>query len=475
MSNTNFNSIYFEDILHYYEGSIIICDNAGKLLLCSDGTCKLTGLSREKLLNTTMQQLVDNGVFSNSSCLDCIKQESENMSYLILNGDPEQGIYAYSVPIFDSNHKLIRTITFSQSERFSIQYRNRVDELCRNMQQTFNTVLNSKKKHSYIAESPSVKRAFDYAKKVAQTDASITIYGESGSGKEVLAKYIHENSLRKNEIFVPVNCATIPEALMESEIFGYEKGSFTGANKSGKSGLFELANNGTLFLDEIGEMPINLQPKLLRVLETGEIRKLGGTTTKKINVRIISATNRNLLNMVKEGTFREDLYYRLNIIPITMPALRERVEDIEPLINFFLNIYNYKYHKSVTIDHSYKNAMINYTWPGNVRELKNAIQRYVITDGMSQDLLVGPSFTPSQEKTINSETEHILNDYIYEAPNVFRHFKDYKYNCEYQYFFKLLKHTNGNVAKIAALSGLHMSGIYKRLDTFKLDPKKFQK
>lgn len=165
MSNTNFNRIYFEDILHYYEGSIIICDNTGKLLLCSDGTCKLTGLSREKLLNTTMQQLVDNGVFSNSSCLDCIKQESENMSYLILNGDPEQGIYAYSVPIFDSNGKLIRTITFSQSERFSIQYRNRVDELCRNMQQTFNTVLNSKKSTPISRRAPPSKELLTMQKK----------------------------------------------------------------------------------------------------------------------------------------------------------------------------------------------------------------------------------------------------------------------------------------------------------------------
>lgn len=476
MNKYDFNAIYFSDILRYYEGSIIICNNKGKLLLCSDGTCKLTGLSRKELLSTTMQKLVEDGIFSNSSCLDCIEREEETISYLILNQDPNQGIYAYSVPIFDLNHKLIRIITFSQSEHFSVQYRNRVDELCRNMQQTFNTVLNSKKERSYIAESSTVKSAFEYAKKVAQTDASIMIYGESGTGKEVLAKYVHENSLRKNEIFVPVNCATIPDALMESEIFGYEKGSFTGASKSGKSGLFELANNGTLFLDEIGEMPLTLQPKLLRVLETGEIRKLGGITTKKVNVRIIAATNRNLLNMVEEGTFREDLYYRLNIIPITMPPLRERVEDIEPLINFFLDIYNRKYHKAVTIDTICKDGMTHYSWPGNVRELKNVIQRYVITDGMSQDLLVGTFFTPSQEKCAHGpKAECILNDYIYESPNNFRHFKDYKYRCEYEYFLELLKQTNGNVAKVAALSGLHMSGIYKRLETFRLEPKKFQK
>ena len=180
--------------------------------------------------------------------------------------------------------------------------------------------------------------------------------------------------------------------------------------------------------------------------------------------------------MVEEGTFREDLYYRLNIIPITMPPLRKRVEDIEPLINFFLDIYNRKYHKAVTIDTVCKDGMTHYSWPGNVRELKNVIQRYVITDGMSQDLLVGTFFTPSQEKCAHGpKAEYILNDYIYESPNNFRHFKDYKYRCEFEYFLELLKQTNGNVAKVAALSGLHMSGIYKRLETFRLEPKKFQK
>lgn len=225
------------------------------------------------------------------------------MAYLLINHDPNCGIYAYSVPIFDETGELVRVIAFSQSESFSSEYNTYMEETSKYMRKLLNTIINTQDIPSYIAVDPHSKNIFDFALQVSKIDTHVIIYGESGTGKEVLAKHIHSNSNRRNEIFVPVNCATISESLMESEIFGYEKGAFTGANKSGKMGLFELANNGTLFLDEIGELSPQLQPKLLRVLETGEVRKIGGKETKHLNVRIIAATNRNLLDMVKKGHF----------------------------------------------------------------------------------------------------------------------------------------------------------------------------
>ncbi len=182
-----------------------------------------------------------------------------------------------------------------------------------------------------VAESPQMVRVLNTSKIVAKTDSTVMLIGESGTGKEVIARYIHRNSLRAQEAFIPVNCAAIPQELMESEFFGYVKGAFTGANMQGKAGLFEIADHGTLFLDEIAELPLNMQSKLLRVLETGEIKRLGDTRTKKVNVRLIAATNRDLKEMINQNLFRSDLYFRLNVIPITLPNLRNRPDDILPL------------------------------------------------------------------------------------------------------------------------------------------------
>jgi len=212
---------------------------------------------------------------------------------------------------------------------------------------------------------------------VAKTDASILILGESGVGKEVLAKEIYTNSLRKDKPFITINCAAIPENLLESEMFGYEKGAFTGAVKS-KAGLFELANGGTILLDEIGTMPLNLQPKLLRVLQENEFMRVGGTQKIPLDVRIISATNENLFTLIKTGEFRQDLYYRLNVIPIKIPPLRDRKEDIKLICLKFLDDFNKKYGKNKVFNEKSLFTLEQYEWPGNIRELKNAIERLVI-------------------------------------------------------------------------------------------------
>ena len=233
-------------------------------------------------------------------------------------------------------------------------------------------------KKEFIANSKTIKNALNMASKVAKTDASVLLLGESGVGKEEFAKFIHENSNRNNNPFIAINMSAIPENLIESELFGYEKGAFTDAIKE-KLGLFEIANGGTLFLDEIAEMPYHLQAKLLRVLQEKEMFRLGGTNPIKLDIRIISATNKSLLDFIKEGKFREDLYYRLNTIPIKIPALRERQEDIIPIATMILDKTIKEYNlENKTLSDEAINELLNYEWPGNVRELISVIERAVI-------------------------------------------------------------------------------------------------
>lgn len=226
-----------------------------------------------------------------------------------------------------------------------------------------------------IGVSPQIQEVKDYAYKVSQSLSTILIQGESGTGKEEFAKAIHNASLRKEKPFVTVNCGAIPEQLLESELFGYEKGAFTGANNKGKPGKFEMAHTGTIFLDEIGEMPPLLQVKLLRVLQEREIEHLGGTAPIPIDVRVIAATNKDLQEMVSKGTFREDLFFRLNVIPMIIPPLRSRKEDILALSEYFISLFNEQFQANILgLGKDIKELMINYPWKGNVRELKNFIE-----------------------------------------------------------------------------------------------------
>ncbi|WP_047153937.1 sigma-54 interaction domain-containing protein [Aneurinibacillus tyrosinisolvens] len=227
------------------------------------------------------------------------------------------------------------------------------------------------------SRSNRMRIAVELARKVAETDASVLLYGETGVGKEVMAKAIHQAGKRANKPFIPINMASIPEALFESELFGYEEGSFTGSKKGGKQGLFELANEGTLFLDEIGEMPLNLQAKILRALQEKGFQRIGGTKWCSLDVRIICATHRDLRQLIKQGSFREDLYYRLNVVPIHIPPLRERRDDIPFLTSQVLANLNPKYQKYVTVLEEVYDIFANYHWPGNVRELSNVLEHMI--------------------------------------------------------------------------------------------------
>lgn len=273
--------------------------------------------------------------------------------------------------------------------------------------------------NDYIFYSNKIKKIINDCLKVSKIDSTVLITGESGVGKEVVAKIIHQASERAHGAMISINCASIPENLLEAELFGYEKGAFTGALNNGKPGLFEIAHGGTLFLDEIGDMPSRLQAKLLRVIQDKEIYRIGSISPKRVDVRIIAATNRDLKKMISYGAFREDLYYRLNVIAINIPPLRERKEDIKPLIGFFLNKYNNKFNSNIKIAEDALSFLENYYWPGNVRELENLIQRVVI---FSENEIVDKSYlmdnfmdNADYRMDNNNELENISNYNLFQS------------------------------------------------------------
>lgn len=257
-------------------------------------------------------------------------------------------------------------------------------------------------KVSIIAKSTEFRRLISVAESVAPLDSTVLIYGESGSGKEVIAHLIHEHSERKDEPMITVNCAAVPESLIEAELFGYEKGSFTGASRDGKMGLVEASNGGTLFLDEINSLPMSVQGKLLRALEEKSIQRLGSTQTKKVNFRLIAATNRDLTEMVRQGKFREDLYYRIHVIPLTVPPVRERRDDIVPLCLYFLHHFCQKYNLQKSFSDHVLEEVRSHDWPGNVREIRNFVERMVVmTPNATQEIASIP------EGMLYNEANHV--------------------------------------------------------------------
>lgn len=307
-----------------------------------------------------------------------------------------------------------------------------------------------------IGESDSIKNTISLARSVSETEANIMILGESGTGKELFARAIHLSSNRGSGPFVAVNCSAVPDALLESEFFGYEKGAFTGANKTGKQGLFELATGGSIFLDEIGELPIHLQAKILRAIQEKQIRRIGGEKEIPIDVRIISATHRSLPDMVKEKTFREDLYYRLNVIPVNIPPLRERKEDISILVKYFIRILGEDVDKSdLKITDVALKELENYSWPGNVRELQNVMERAVI---FAQDIIDAEHLMINNKLSCH-EMENLINGNVNTGFPV--NLPEIVEKIEYEYIMKASEKFNSSREIARALGISHTKVINK--------------
>ncbi|EFK36221.1 Transcriptional regulatory protein ZraR [Chryseobacterium gleum] len=299
-----------------------------------------------------------------------------------------------------------------------------------------------------IGKSPLILQAKKLAEKVALTDAAVLLTGETGTGKEVFASAIHEGSDRKKNRFVAINCSAFSKEILESELFGHKQGAFTGAVKD-KKGLIEEANGGTLFLDEIGEMPIELQAKLLRVLETGEFIKMGETKVSKSDFRLIAATNRDLEGEIKQGNFREDLYFRLNVFEITLPPLRERKEDLKAIAKHFIDIFSHKLHlASVQVNPDYYKALERNDWKGNIRELRNAVERSLIL--MDDNILDAGSLPHYSEKAVPESDSLSIR------------------SLEKIHIQKVLQYTKGNKAEAARLLEIGIATLYRKLEEYGL-------
>ncbi|MBY0223871.1 sigma 54-interacting transcriptional regulator [Sporosarcina aquimarina] len=374
--------IYKQAFQNSFDG-ICVFNPQGEGLEINKAAQRITGFSAEEFIGETAKQALQKGYISKSITEIIIKTKKTVTEVISVRGVE---ILATGNPVMDENGHLkyiilnVRDISELNNLKLdvllSIALRRKNEQLTSPLLSNSAALIHTE---NVIAASPKMKKVIQLAARVAKVDSSILILGDSGVGKEVVVKFIHENSSRASHPFIKINCSAIPRDLLESELFGYEKGAFTGANQQGKAGLFEVANGGTLFLDEIGDMPMDLQVKLLRVLQEFEIRRIGGTKDIKIDVRIVSATNKNLEELIEKEAFREDLYYRLNIIPIHIAPLRERPEDIQQLAHLFLNRTNRKYGLERHFQPGLVELLHQYDWPGNIREMENMIERLVVT------------------------------------------------------------------------------------------------
>lgn len=400
---------------------IYVTDGNGKTLRVSSASEVLWGKKPEELVGRSVYELEQEGIFSPSATRKALEQGKKVK--IMQSTNTGHHLMVVSTPIRDIDGNIIRVVNASRDITEVKVLGEELKEM-RTMIQGYRMQLSKTKTdklHRLVYESSEMSNLISTLPKIASSDSTVLVMGETGVGKEVIVNYIHKFSLREGNPFIKINCASIPENLLESELFGYEKGAFTGANREGKAGLFELANEGTLFLDEIGEMSINLQAKLLRILQENEVMRIGGKKSKKVDVRIITATNQCLKSKIKEGLFRSDLYYRLNVIPIRIPPLRHRQDDILPLTQHFLSMQEKKLNGKKNFSEEVLYAFKQYLWPGNVRELQNMVERLVVTSDKSEIHLdtipnyikdslmkMTTSNLNSSEVTFNQKNEKIL-------------------------------------------------------------------
>lgn len=369
-------------IFDYSYDGIALSDKNGVVFYMNEAIERITGVNRNKIVGKSPREFKKIG----SYLMDVKAIKKGNITHAVHHFKTGHFYLVTTLPfifkdemMYFSNYREINDLNNIQGELLDkLEERKKYGYLER-----FQEGINAFLENEIIIKSPKMMNIMRIVAKICNTDVTVNITGESGVGKDVLAKLIHSLGNRKDKPFVEINCSLIPEHLLESELFGYTEGSFTGAVKAGKPGQFELANGGTVFLDEIGDIPYNLQVKLLKVLQDQEIMRIGGRNPLKLDLRIICATNQNLEQRIAEGRFREDLYFRINTMPIYIPPLRERQEDIIYLANLFLQKYNKQYGKKHVFSPEVCDYLESYSWPGNIRELKSLIERLVlIADGI---------------------------------------------------------------------------------------------
>ena len=453
---------YFSDIYNITEKAfdniveaICICDANGNVVYWNKASEKLYNINKNEIIGTNIIDFFPNALTKT------VFKEKKTIKDVLHQPIKGKKVFLSAVPIFNAVGNMIAVVTMDRDaadmdgiiaklnieKEKSIYYKERYDRQIAS-QYSFSTVISKNKK---------VLDAIEMSQKVANTHANVMITGESGTGKDVFARAIHMSSKRKGS-FIAVNCSAIPEELLESELFGYEQGAFTGALKGGKKGKFEQANNGTLFLDEIGDMPLKMQSKLLRVLQDGIINPLGSHKSIKTTARIIAATNIDIEKAIEDGRFREDLFYRLSVVNIELPPLRERKEDILELTRYFVKMFCEQEKINInTLDQSIFDVFSGYRWPGNIRELRNIVQRMVILSNSGKlDMNDIPSYVIHGKK--DNVGKKLSLDFDKEVAEL-----------EIILLKKALVETNGNKSKAAKLLGINRTTFYYKMNLYGLE------
>lgn len=398
-----------------YDG-IAVTDGRGNVLKVNQAYARLTGINVRAVLGKNTAELIKEGVISNSATLQALK-EGKPVSIMQRTKDGRM-LLVTGNPIFAENSNQITRVVVNCRDLTELnQLKRQLGEI-EELKERYYSELEALRAQQLevgpiVARSVEMKKIMELAARIALVDSNVLILGESGVGKEVVAKTIHKLSSRSGGPFIRINCGAIPENLLESELFGYEEGAFSGAKKTGKPGMFELAHGGTLFLDEVGDLPANLQVKLLSAIQEREVIRVGGTKGIKVDIRLIAATNKDLEAMVRRGTFRADLFYRLNVVPVLIPPLNQRKEDIIPLLLGFLDKFNTKYGLSKVLAPEVVDLFLGYSWPGNVRELENIVERLVVVtpgdiispENLPGEMLRSPGFPALRQDSQSSGME----------------------------------------------------------------------
>ncbi|WHY86919.1 sigma 54-interacting transcriptional regulator [Neobacillus novalis] len=455
---------WHEQIINLLAERIVVVDRDGIILYINEAYCEFLGTTVEEAINRPVQDVIENTrmhIIAKTGQKELAAVHPINGSEMVANRFP--------LVVNGEIVGALGTVMFRNPEEWRM-YKTKIQNLAEELNY-YKTKVEKDLKSKYhfnglIGNSPTFLATKKLAERISANNSSVLLIGESGTGKELFAHAIHNNSMRSSLPFVTINCASIPEHLLESELFGYEDGAFTGAKKGGKKGQFQVANNGTIFLDEIGDMPLAMQSKLLRVLQEKEIQRIGGQKSIAVDVRIIAATHRDLEKMVEEGKFRQDLYYRLNVIKIEIPPLRKRKEDI-PLISLGLlkKLEGIFYRKGIELSSDVIKRLMQHTWPGNIRELENVLERAInVLDGKIIDLAHLPLYLRDLEldNTCVKETNKENKPSTIKPPLQVQPLKETLAKVEKDSILQALDVTNGNKQEAAKLLEIGKTSFYEK-------------
>lgn len=458
---------WIKEIINVIAEKIVVINRDGIIEYINSAYCEFLGTTMEEAIGKPVQEIIEN-----TRMHIVVKTgQAEIASVHPIKGSE---MIANRYPLYINGEIVgaVGTVSFGNPEEW-MDYSERIQPLLAELKYykaEFQNELRSKYNfNDLIGDSPMFQAAKHLAERAAGSQSAVLLLGESGTGKELFAHAIHQTSPRGHFSFVRLNCASIPEHLFESELFGYEEGAFTGSKKGGKKGKFELAHCGTLFLDEVGDMPLHMQSKLLRVLQEKEIERVGGQSPIPIDVRIIAATNRNLEKMVEEGHFRQDLYYRLNVMKINIPSLRERKEDILPIAKVLLKKLERNFHRQgIELSTEVIRRFEAHSWPGNIRELENVLERAVnVLDGNIIHVAHLPLYL--QDNHVYRETAHIQPDDVHPAEETIQPLKEIVAAAEKSAIKKALQFTNGNKKLAAKMLGIGKTSFYDKCRMYEID------